>query len=217
MKLSLFTESNLVGSFFADDCFELLNNLREIIIECNSRFIPKGLDASTSVIVNGPEDAIVHPSAVIEGPVFINCGAIVRSHAYIRGPAYIGANCVVGHSTEIKNSILLPGAKAPHFNYIGDSILCENVNLGAGTKIANVRLDKKNVGVLVPQKEDDGFTWVPDSDHYLYSLTDTGRKKFGAILADDSQTGCNAVLSPGTILMHGASVGPCEHFKGTKK
>jgi NDP-sugar pyrophosphorylase family protein len=95
----------------------------------------------------------------------------------------VGDHCVVGHATELKNAVFLPGAQAGHFAYVGDSILGNNVNLGAGTKLANVKLQRSNVMVKVA-----GETY------------DTGLRKLGAIFGDHVQTGCNAVSNPGTLL-----------------
>lgn len=121
----------------------------------------------------------VHPTAVIEGPVFIGRDVDVRPGAYIRGGSWIGDGCVVGTNTEVKRGILLPGAKASHLNYVGDSILGANVNLAAGTILSNFRHDGASIKVRG---------------------TDTGRRKLGAILGDGVLTGCNSVLHPGCIV-----------------
>lgn len=125
------------------------------------------------------EGARIHPTAVIEGPVFIGRDAEVRPGAYIRGGVWIGEGSVVGTNTEIKRAILLPRAKAPHLNYVGDSVLGANVNLGAGTILSNFRHDKRNIRI---------------------GSIDTGRRKLGAILGDDVLTGCNSVLHPGCVV-----------------
>ncbi len=125
------------------------------------------------------EGAQVHPSAVIDGPVYIAAGAQVRPGAFIRAGAWIGARAVVGANTEIKRGILFPRAQAPHLNYVGDSILGEGVNLGAGCILSNHRHDRGNVRI---------------------AGIDTGRRKLGAILGDGVQTGCNAVLHPGVVV-----------------
>lgn len=147
------------------------------------------------------EGASVEPTAFIEGPAYIGPGTEVRHGAYIRGNVYVGRKCVVGHATEVKGSVFFDEAKAGHFAYVGDSILGKNVNLGAGTKLANLKLKKNNVRVTHPES---GAT------------IDSGRRKLGALIADDVQIGCNAVLSPGTILLPGALVSPCAHVWGTK-
>jgi len=146
------------------------------------------------------EGAVIEPTAYVQGPCFIGPDAEVRHGAYIRGQVYVGPRAVVGHCSEIKNSVLFDGAKAAHFAYVGDSILGRDVNLGAGTKLANLPLKR---GIIRFKNPISG------------SLESSGLKKFGALLGDDSQTGCNAVLSPGTILMPGTAVMPCAHFRGT--
>ena len=129
-------------------------------------------------------DATVSTNVRFEGPVYVEAGAEIRHGAYLRPGSYISANCVVGHCTEIKNSLMLPFSKAPHFNYVGDSILGSGVNLGAGAKISNVRFDKKNILV-----NDGGGTRI-----------DSQLKKFGAIIGDRSEIGCNVVTNPGSIV-----------------
>jgi len=146
------------------------------------------------------EGAIVEPTAYIVGPCVIGPKAEIRHGAYIRGNSWIGANAVVGHTTEVKGSIFFDGAKAGHFAYVGDSLLGRDVNLGAGTKLANLKLRGQEVRLKHPT---DG------------SLLNSGLRKLGAILGDKAQTGCNAVLSPGTILMPGTAVLPCAHYLGT--
>jgi NDP-sugar pyrophosphorylase family protein len=148
------------------------------------------------------EGAHIEPTAYIQGPCYIGPGAEVRHGAYIRGDVYVGAKAVVGHTSEVKGSILFDEAKAAHFAYLGNSILGRNVNLGAGTKLANLPLKRKEVRVVCPLSG---------------RVVSTGLKKFGAIMGDDSQTGCNAVLSPGTLLLKGTAVMPCVHYRGTLK
>lgn len=128
------------------------------------------------------KDTIIEPAALIKGPAYIGDRTEVRQGAYIRGDALIGDDCVVGHTTEIKSSVMLGGSKAGHFAYIGDSIL-GSVNLGAGTKLANLKMIDSTVNLKVNGE-----------------VYDTGLRKFGAILADGVETGCNSVTVPGTIL-----------------
>jgi len=126
----------------------------------------------------------IGPGAVIEGPVFIGRDVEIRPGAYIRGGVWIGDGCIVGASTEIKHAILLPHAKAPHLNYVGDSILGAGVNLGAGTVLSNFRHDGGEIRIHAG----DGSTIA------------TGRRKLGAVLGDGVLTGCNSVLHPGVIV-----------------
>ena len=135
---------------------------------------------------------IIDPGAYIAGPAWIGPGAQVRHGAFVRGHALIGQGGVVGHATEVKHSILLPGAHAPHFNYVGDSILGRNVNLGAGTKLSNLTV----VSVKDPVTgQRPTLKLTVDGEVY-----DTGLAKLGAILGDGVQTGCNSVLNPGVLI-----------------
>lgn len=139
----------------------------------------------------------VHPTAVLTGAVFVAPGAKVGPHAFVEGPAWLGPGAEVGHgaylrggvvlapgakvghATEVKRSLLLPGAAAPHFNYVGDSVLGSRVNLGAGAKLANFRALTGTVKI---------------------AGTDTGLRKFGAALGDGVSLGCNSVTGPGTVV-----------------
>ncbi|MEI6833791.1 MAG: glucose-1-phosphate thymidylyltransferase [bacterium] len=146
------------------------------------------------------EGAKVEPTAYIVGPCVIGPNAEVRHGAYIRGQVWIGANAVVGHTTEVKGSIFFDDAKAGHFAYVGDSLLGRDVNLGAGTKLANLKIKGDEVSFKHPKDQ---------------SIINSGLRKLGSILGDRAQTGCNAVLSPGSILMPRTAVLPCAHYKGT--
>ena len=126
---------------------------------------------------------LVESGALIKGPTIIGDQTEVRQGAYIRGNCLIGKYCVVGHVTEVKHSIFLDGAKAGHFAYLGDSILGNQVNLGAGTKLANLRFIKGEVAISSPDGQ-----------------IKTGLRKLGAILGDNVQTGCNSVTNPGTLI-----------------
>ena len=137
---------------------------------------------------NGPIH--IHPTAKIdrfvkiEGPCYIGNGAEIRHAAYLRKGSWVCENSIVGHCSEVKNSVLLPGAKAPHFNYVGDSVLGFGVNIGAGVKLSNVRNDKRNI-----------FITLKDGKR-----VDSGLRKFGALIGDGAELGCNVVSNPGTIL-----------------
>ncbi len=126
---------------------------------------------------------LVESGAFIKGPTIIGDQSEVRQGAYLRGHCLVGARCVVGHVTEVKHAIFLDDAKAGHFAYLGDSILGNEVNLGAGTKLANLRFGGGDVPVKTP-----------------VGNISSGLRKFGAILGDKVQTGCNAVTNPGTVL-----------------
>lgn len=143
------------------------------------------------------ESTVVEPGAFIRGPVIIGSNSEVRQGAYIRGNCVIGDRCVVGHTTEMKNAVMLNDAKAGHFAYIGDSILGNQVNLGAGTKCANLKITHKEVNLTIKGKN--------------YK---TGLKKFGAILGDGVETGCNSVTSPGCLLGSASLVYPNINVPG---
>jgi len=140
-----------------------------------------------TVLAGGPlsigKGVLVESGAFIKGPTIIGDQSEIRQGAYLRGHCLVGARCVVGHVTEVKHAIFLDDAKAGHFAYLGDSILGNEVNLGAGTKLANLRFTGGDVLVKTP----DG------------SIS-SGLRKFGAIFGDKAQTGCNAVTNPGTVL-----------------
>lgn len=140
---------------------------------------------------------VVEPGAYIVGPCIIGEECQIRHGAYIRGNLVTGNRCVIGHATEVKNSIFLDGAQAGHFAYVGDSILGRHVNLGAGTKCANLRFDKKNVTL-----------------HAGDATIDSQLKKFGLICGDGAQTGCNSVTNPGTLMGKGSCLGPCALAHG---
>jgi len=142
------------------------------------------------------EGSVVESGAFIQGPVIIGRQTEVRQGAYLRGGCLVGDGCVVGHTTEMKNSIMLPGAKAGHFAYIGDSILGKNCNLGAGTKLANLKLIRTSIRIKGP----DG-------------IVDTGLRKLGVIMGDETETGCNCVTSPGTLLGPRSLVTPNKTVK----
>ena len=143
------------------------------------------------------EGTVVEDGAMIKGPAIIGKNCRIRHNAYLRENVIIGDGCVVGNSSELKNSLLFNGAQAPHFNYIGDSILGHKAHLGAGVKISNYKLFPGNIEVVV-----DGVPF------------DTGLRKFGALLGDGVEIGCNAVLNPGSIVERGAVIYPNVFWRG---
>lgn len=147
-------------------------------------------------ITIGP-GSVVEPGAMIKSPCVIGRDTEVRQGAYLRGNVVVGDGCVVGHCSELKNAVLLDGAGAPHFNYVGDSILGRRVNLGAGTKTSNVKVLGSTVVVKVNGRK-----------------YDTGLRKLGAILGDGAQTGCDVVLNPGTLIGRNTRVYPCTSVRG---
>ena len=143
------------------------------------------------------QDAKVFPSAYIAGPAIIGHGTEVRHCAFIRGSALIGDNCVIGNSVEVKNAVIFDNVQVPHYNYVGDSVLGYRSHMGAGSVTSNVKGDRS----LVVVKNGD-------------ELIETGRKKFGAILGDFAEIGCNSVLNPGTVIGRRSSVYPTSCVRG---
>jgi len=141
--------------------------------------------------------AKIAPTAVLGTCVIVGAETEVRQGAYIRGSALVGKNCVIGNSTELKNSIVFDNVQLPHYNYVGDSILGYGVHLGAGAVLSNVKSDKSSVKVAI-----DG------------AVFDTGRKKCGAFLGDGAEIGCNSVLNPGTVVGRNATVYPLSCVRG---
>ena len=158
--------------------------------------IPKGSFIINPSSVEIGKGVKVEPGAYIEGPCVIGSGSHIRHGAYVRPYVIAGKNCMIGHGTELKHSILLDHAQIPHFNYVGDSILGNHVNLGAGVICANLRLDKGEVVVNV-----DG------------SRFKTGSRKFGAVLGDYSHIGCHTVLNPGILLRRKTVLAPCSSIE----
>jgi NDP-sugar pyrophosphorylase family protein len=143
------------------------------------------------------EGTLVEDGAMVKGPAIIGRNCQIRHNAYIREQVIVGDNCVVGNSCELKHSFLFNHATVPHFNYVGDSILGYQAHLGAGVKISNVKLLEGNVLVEVNGKP-----------------LDTGLRKFGALLGDGAEVGCNAVLNPGSILGRASVVYPNTNWRG---
>jgi NDP-sugar pyrophosphorylase family protein len=177
---SLFHDSRVV---YVWDVLKLLRDylVQSIVPEIQGEVMEGAYLLGEKIFV-GP-GSMVEPGALIKSPTYIGANTQVRHGAYVRGSVLVGDNCVVGHTTEVKNAIFLNGAQAGHFAYVGDSILGNHVNLGAGTKLANVKLNHRNVTVKVAEQ-----------------TYDTGLRKLGAIVGDRVQIGCNAVSNPGTLL-----------------
>ena len=142
------------------------------------------------------KSAAVAPTATIMGPCVIGPETEVRPGAFLRGSILVGEGCVVGNSTELKNCILFDGVQVPHYNYVGDSILGYKAHMGAGAITSNVKGDKKKVV-------------VHGEENY-----ETGCKKFGAMLGDYAEIGCNSVLNPGTVIGRDSQVYPLSSVRG---
>ncbi len=143
------------------------------------------------------KSATVWPTAFIGGPCIVCEGAEIRHCAFVRGAALIGRDAVVGNSTELKNCILFDGVQVPHYNYVGDSILGYKSHMGAGAVTSNVKSDKTLVTVRVGEEK-----------------IETGRKKFGAMLGDYVEVGCNSVLNPGTVIGAHSNIYPRSTVRG---
>ena len=139
----------------------------------------------------------IAPNACIEGPAIICKDSEIRHCAYIRGNAIIGEGCVIGNSCEIKNAIIFNKSQVPHFNYVGDSILGYHAHMGAGSIVSNLKSDGKNI-------------IVKDGEEKL----ETGLRKFGAIVGDNVEIGCNSVLNPGTVVGKNSNVYPLARVRG---
>ncbi len=143
------------------------------------------------------EGTIIEPNAVIKGPAWIGAHCQVRAGCYIRENVIVGDNCVLGNSCEFKNCVLFDRCEVPHFNYVGDSILGYRAHLGAGVILSNVRLDRGEVQVA-----------------HGGSRIATGLRKFGAVIGDETEVGCNSVINPGSLLGRRSIVYPLTNFGG---
>lgn len=146
------------------------------------------------------DDAQISDYCLIEGPCYIGSNAHIGHSSYVRPNSWICNDSTVGHASEIKNSLLMPNAKIPHFNYVGDSILGHDVNLGAGVKIANLRNDRKNILIK-----------------YGDTITDTKINKFGSLIGEGAKLGCNSVSNPGCIIYPNVSFPPNSNISGLNK
>ena len=190
-------------AFFSQAIFvwDLLKELNPYLLSLQlgkiSCPIPKGVHLANEKQISIGKGTVIEPGVYIEGPCFIGENCHIRHAAYLRSDVLIGNNCSIGHASEIKHSIVLNKGAIPHFNYVGDSIIGQGANLGAGVICANLRLDHKEICVKIGEKE-----------------YNTGLKKFGAIVGDYSQIGCNSVLNPGTLLKKSSFIYPCSSFQG---
>lgn len=150
-------------------------------------------DATLRGDVRVEAGAVVEPGVVVEGPAHIGADCHIGPNAYIRGATSLGPGVRVGHGVEVKNSVVMAGSAIPHLTYLGDSVLGRNVNLGAGTTVANLRHDGESVQLTIKGER-----------------VDTGRRKFGVVCGDDVKTGVNCSLNPGVTLGTGVTVEPGE-------
>ncbi len=176
--------------------WEALPKIKDFIIELGKTLDPEIYEQRGENIWVA-KSATVFPSAYLGGPLIICEDAEVRHCAFIRGSAIVGKGAVVGNSTELKNSILFDGVQVPHYNYIGDSILGYKAHTGAGTITSNLKSDKSLVTVLCEEEK-----------------IETGVKKFGAMLGDHVEVGCNSVLNPGSVVGRNTNVYPLSFVRG---
>ena len=162
------------------------------------KIVNEGMDGYTllkdGVLIG--QNVKIYPNTTIEGPCVIGHGTEIRPGAFIRGSVITGENCVIGNSTELKNCILLNEAKAPHYNYIGDSVLGNKAHTGAGVILSNLKGDGSNIVIHA------------DADY------ETGLRKIGGILADGADIGCGSVVNPGTIIGKNTRVYPLTSLRG---
>ena len=175
--------------------WEVLDEIKPFILKLGESLDPAEYDQPYEGVWVA-KDAKVFPSAYLGAPCIIDHGAEVRHCAFIRGSAIVGKNAVVGNSVELKNVVLFDNVQVPHYNYVGDSVLGYKAHMGAGSITSNVKSDK----TLVVVKGDEQI--------------ETGRKKFGAILGDHVEVGCNSVLNPGTVIGRNSHIYPVSSVRG---
>ena len=178
--------------------WEALPHIKEFVIELGKTLSPDEYDNPAENVWIA-KSAKIAPSATVSAPCIIGKDTELRTGAFIRGSVIVGDGCVVGNSCELKNAILFDCVQVPHFNYIGDSILGYRSHTGAGAITSNVKSDK----TLVTVKGEDGEA-IP-----------TGLKKFGAMLGDFVEVGCNSVLNPGTVIGRNTNIYPLSSVRGT--
>jgi NDP-sugar pyrophosphorylase family protein len=188
----------IAAPLFADKVYpwEILPLIHDFILSLGSQ-LPKEEYTQMGENIWVAKDAIVAPTASLNGPLIICPGAEIRHCAYIRGNDIIGAGAVVGNSTEIKNAILFNKVQVPHYNYVGDSILGYKAHMGAGSIASNVKADK--APVVIKMKD---------------STFPTGLKKVGALLGDYAEIGCGCILNPGTVVGPHTNIYPLSMVRG---
>lgn len=188
---------SLAGDYLAqyEYPWQALKGIKDLILELGANLGEEYTEVSPQVWVH--KTATVAPTAFLGAPCIIGANTEVRHCAFIRGSALVGENCVVGNSVELKNVILFDNVQVPHYNYVGDSILGYKSHMGAGSITSNVKSDKTLVSVK------DGK-----------EVIETGLKKFGAMLGNFVEVGCNSVLNPGTVIGSHSNVYPTSCVRG---
>ena len=176
--------------------WEALSGIKALIVKLGESLDPADYaEVAPQVWVH--RTATVAPTAYLGAPCIIGAGTEVRHGAFVRGSALVGENCVVGNSAELKNVILFDNVQVPHYNYVGDSILGYKSHMGAGSITSNVKSDKSLVVVRSGEE-----------------TIETGLKKFGAMLGDHVEVGCNSVLNPGTVIGRNCNIYPLSSVRG---
>ena len=188
---------SLAGDYLAgfEYPWQALGGIKNLILSLGPTLGEEYAQIAPTVWVH--KTATVAPTAYLGAPCIIGAGTEVRHCAFVRGSALVGENCVVGNSVELKNVILFDNVQVPHFNYVGDSILGYKSHMGAGSVTSNVKSDQ----TLVVVKNGD-------------ERIETGLKKFGAMLGDHVEVGCNSVLNPGTVIGRNSNVYPTSCVRG---
>lgn len=195
----LFDLSNTIASdLFKDSVYpwDILDSIKSFILYIGEKLDPALYDHPEAGVWIA-KDAKVAPTASIGSPCIIDREAEIRHCAYIRGSAIVGKGAVVGNSCELKNCVLFDRVQVPHFNYVGDSVLGYKSHMGAGAVTSNVKSDKTLVSVKAKDE-----------------VIETGRKKFGAMLGDNVEVGCNSVLCPGTVIGKNSNIYPLSRVRG---
>ena len=190
-------DHTMAGAYLAkyEYTWQALAGIKELIQELGAKLGEDYTEITPAVWVH--KTAKIAPTAYLGAPCIIGAGTEVRHCAFIRGSALVGENCVVGNSVELKNVILFDNVQVPHYNYVGDSILGYKSHMGAGSLTSNVKSDKTLVVVK------NGAERIP-----------TGLKKFGAMLGDHVEVGCNSVLNPGTVIGPHTNIYPTSCVRG---
>jgi len=188
---------SLAGNYLSGFAYpwQALNGIKDLILELGTTLGADYTEVSPTVWVH--KTAVVAPTAYLGAPCIIGANTEVRHCAFIRGSALVGENCVVGNSVELKNVILFDNVQVPHYNYVGDSILGYKSHMGAGSLTSNVKSDQTLVVVKNGEER-----------------METGLKKFGAMLGDFVEVGCNSVLNPGTVIGRNTNIYPTSCVRG---
>ena len=191
-------DHSLAGDFLAKFIYpwEALPHIKEEILRL-IELLPREEYTEVAPQVWAHKTVTIAPTASLNGPAIIGANTEIRTGAFVRGSALVGEDCVVGNSVELKNVIIFDHVQVPHYNYVGDSILGYYAHMGAGSVTSNVKSDKKLVVVHGGEEE-----------------METGLKKFGAMLGDHVEVGCNSVLNPGTVVGRNSRVYPTSCVRG---